>query len=178
MKKMKKRQMSLTGVTMRQKVNVRLLVVLILLLVIAMTYISEQKYYNQLIRTVLEWKQLGISLWAGVVICFIIHGLSAKQSGNEYTGIIYKHFGVFADSAFAAITYGLALTTSASILKGIYIQQFFGDVIYFNHIESLDIYSMLVVSVFLFGYSVWASIKAAWSAIVLSSSEKAEPVLN
>ena len=168
--------MNSMGVNMLPKVNYRLLIVFVLLLVLAITYISEQKYYNQLIRTFLEWKQLGISLWAGVIICFVIHWLSARQSGNEYTGIIYKHFGVFSDSAFAAITYGLASTTSASILKGVYVQQLFGDVVYFNHIESLDIYSMLVVSLFLFGYSVWASFKAVWDAIVLSSSEKAEPV--
>ncbi len=161
---------------MLPRINLRLLLVFIILVVLAVTYISEQKYYNQLIRSFLEWKQLSVSLWAGVVICFLVHYLSSRGSGDEYSGIIYKQFGVFADSAFAAITYGLAVTTSASILKGVYVQQFFGDVVYFNQFESIDIYSMLVVCLFLFGYSLWACVKAVWDAMILSSSEKAEPV--
>ncbi|MDE1352136.1 hypothetical protein L9W80_18540 [Vibrio aestuarianus] len=158
------------------KFNLRLVGVLIILVIIAVTYITDQKYYNDTIRSVLEWKHLNISIWFGCFICFVLHYLSAKSSNAEYAGLIYKQFGIFADSAFAAITYGLAMTTSASILKGVYVQQFFGDVVYFNHFESLDIYSMLVVCLFLLGYSFWSCTRAAWEAIIFSSAEKAEAV--
>ncbi|MCC4225773.1 hypothetical protein LL295_19975 [Vibrio campbellii] len=161
---------------MLPKFNYRLVFVLIVLVAIAATYITDQKYYNEAIRNVFEWKHLNISIWFGSLICFVLHYLSAKGSSAEYAGLIYKQFGIFADSAFAAITYGLAMTTSASILKGVYIQQFFGDVIYFNHFESLDIYSMLVVCLFLLGYSLWSCTRAAWEAIVFSSAERAEAV--
>ena len=70
----------------------------------------------------------------------------------------------------------MAATTSTAILKGVYIQQFFGDVVYFNNFSSIDISSMLVVCIFLFGYSSWASLKAIGNAIVVGNSEEAVPV--
>ena len=158
------------------KFNFRLIFVLVVLVTLAATYIADQTHYNEGIRAVLEWKHLNVSIWLGCFICFVLHYLSSKDSSTEYAGLVYKQFGVFADSAFAAITYGLAITTSASILKGVYVQQFFGDVIYFNHFESLDIYSMLVVCLFLLGYSLWSCFRAAWEAIVFSTAEKAEAV--
>jgi hypothetical protein len=164
------------GVIVLSRINYKLLLVFAFLIFIAFNYISNQQHYNDSIRAILEWGQLGVSLWAAVVICFIMHYFSSKDSGDGYVGLIYKEFGVFADSAFAAVTYGLASTTSASILKGVYIQQFFGDVIYFNYFGAIDIYSMLVVCLFLLGYSIWACCRAVWGAIIMSSSEKAEPV--
>jgi len=104
----------------------------------------------------------------------MIHYLSIRNSTNGYDGLIYKSFGKFADSAFAAITYGLALTTSASILKGVYIQQIIGGDIYFNYFGEVDIYSMLVVSVFLFGYSIYATGHALVGAIFRGASQNAK----
>ena len=86
---------------------------------------------------------------------------------------IILHFGKFADSAFATITYGLASTTSAAILKGVYIQQFFQEKVYFNHFDQIDIYSMLVVCLFLLGYSLYAALSALHNAILLSKAETA-----
>ena len=103
----------------------------------------------------------------------MIHYLSIRNSINGYEGLIYKSFGKFADSAFAAITYGLASTTSASILKGVCIQQIIGGEIYFNHFGEVDIYSMLVVSVFLFGYSIYATGHALVGAIFRGTSQNA-----
>jgi hypothetical protein len=107
------------------------------------------------------------------VCCFFVHYLSVKNDKNYTGGLIYKDFGKFADSAFAIITYGLASTTSAAILKGVYIQQFFHEKIYFNHFDQIDIYSMLAVCIFLLGYSLYAAINALKNAIVLSNAETA-----
>ena len=170
--------MFLIGANMLSNINLRLLGVLIFLSILSVVYILNQTVINGTIRIILEWEHLNITLWAIVIVSFTVHYLSARDNVSEYTGIIYKHFGVFADSAFAALTYGLASTTSAAILKGVYVQQFFGDIIYFNYFSSLDINSMLVVCLFLLGYSIWATLKAVIGAIILSNSEKAEPVFD
>ena len=159
-----------------RKINCSLLMVVIALAVLAFFYVTNQDKANKMLRIILEWDNLGISLWLAIFVCFFAYYLSVKDNSNEYSGLIYKHFGNFADSAFAVITYGLASTTSVSILKGVYIQQFFGDKVYFNNFSSIDIYSMLVVCLFLFGYSIWASSKALIQALYIGSSEKAEPV--
>lgn len=161
---------------MYKRINFGLLFVMILLFCFSFFYISNKKLINVSIRQVLEWKELNLSIWILVSISFFIHYLAEKNNKINYSGLIYKHFGIFADSAFAAITYGLAATTSAAILKGVYIQQFFGDVVYFNNFSSLDINSMLVVCIFLLGYSFWATVKAVINAILQGHSEDAVPV--
>jgi len=128
------------------------------------------------IKSTLQWEHLNKVLWLGFICCFSVHYLSIKNDEQYDGGIIYKHFGKFADSAFAVITYGLASTTSASILKGVYIQQFFGDEVYFNNFDQVDIYSMLVVCIFLLGYSLYSAISALQSSILLSKAENAVPM--
>ncbi|WP_374972401.1 hypothetical protein [Spongiibacter marinus] len=103
---------------------------------------------------------------------------SNRKSLSDYTGVIFSHFGAFADSAFAAITFGLASTTSASILKGIYVQQHFGDKVYFSSFDDIDIYSMLVVCIFLFGYSLFSCLKVLSYSLYLGSAEEACPVFD
>ena len=159
-----------------KNINYSLLLVTLCLSTLSVLYLSYQNNANNILRTILEWNHLGASLWLGITVCFIVYYFSIKNSPEIYSGIIFTHFGVFADTAFAIITYGLASTTSASILKGVYIQQYFGDQVYFNNFSSIDIYSMLVVCLFLIGYSLFASFKALVSALYVSSSEAAKPV--
>ncbi|MCL1076492.1 hypothetical protein [Shewanella dokdonensis] len=162
---------------MLKRFHLKTVITFICLVILAALYIRYQKQCNLGIREALEWQHLNISLWLGCFICFAIHFLSSKDNDqSNYQGVIYKNFGVFADSAFAAITFGLASTTSAAILKGVYVQQFFGDVIYFNYFGTVDIYSMLVVCSFLFGYSIWGCVKVLYSAMLNSNAEKIEPV--
>lgn len=157
-----------------QNINFRLIFVLLFLSALAVTYICYQETINEKLRLILEWPHLNISIWLFILICFSLNYLSTKDDDTFSYGLLYKHFGSFADTAFAIVTYGLASTTSASILRGVYIQEFFKDKTYFNYFSQLDIYSMLVVCLFLFGYSLLASLRAVSQAIVLNSSENIE----
>lgn len=154
--------------------NKKLLLVLIGLIFISIFFILNQKAINLIVRTIFEWRFLNITLWCYILICFIINYLSLNDVTNNESGMIFKEFGFFANSAFTAITFGLALTTSTSILKGIYIQQYFRDKIYFNEFSEIDIYSLLVVSLFLFGYSIISSFRVLKRAIVLKNSNEIE----
>jgi hypothetical protein len=154
--------------------NLKLLTAFIFLIAFSVMYISYQTEIKILLRQALEWKHLNMSLWLFIISSFSVHYLSVSKIANYENSIIFKHFGVFADSAFAAITYGLAATTSASILKGVYVQEWFEDKIYFNNFNDIDIYSMLVVCVFLFGYSLWACISSLKNAILIGTSTSAE----
>ncbi|MFT6914738.1 MAG: hypothetical protein ACJAWL_001034 [Motiliproteus sp.] len=159
-----------------KKINKKMVFVLLFLFCLAFLSVANQEDFSKLLRNFLEWKHLTISLWLYAIISFFIHYLSSKDMDSGYSGVVFKHFGVFADSAFAAITFGLASTTSSSILKGVYVQQYFGDEIYFNKFDDVDIYSMLVVCLFLLGYSFFSCSKALVSAIYLGTSEEVEPV--
>lgn len=158
-----------------KNIDWKLALVFACLVLVSVGYVANQETVKLAIKAILEWSHLNITIWLSVFVSFVIHYLSVRNSNNNYEGLIYKAFGKFADSAFAAITYGLALTTSASILKGVYIQQIIGGDIYFNNFEELDIYSMLIVCLFLFGYSVYATGLALVGAIFRGASENAKP---
>ncbi|MEG3755507.1 hypothetical protein [Psychromonas arctica] len=156
--------------------NFKLIGVFIFLIVLSFILMSNTKATMLLIKSVLKWESLNASLWLGFICCFVVHYLSIKDDTSYNGGLIFKHFGKFADSAFAIITYGLASTTSSSILKGVYIQQYFEEKVYFNHFDQIDIYSMLVVCLFLLGYSLYAAISALRNAVLLSQAELAIPI--
>ncbi|MFB2803272.1 hypothetical protein [Shewanella seohaensis] len=153
--------------------NLKLIGVFIFLVALSIFLVTYQDLTKTTVKAILQWKHLNITLWLGFICCFIVHYLSIRSDKNYDSGLIYKHFGKFADSAFAIVTYGLASTTSAAILKGVYIQQFFQEKIYFNHFDQIDIYSMLVVCLFLLGYSLYAALNALQNAILLSKAENA-----
>ncbi len=153
--------------------NFKLIGVFIFLVLLSILLVSYQDLTKNAIKATLQWEHLNITLWLSLICCFFVHYLSIKNDTTYDGGLIYKHFGKFADSAFAIVTYGLASTTSAAILKGIYIQQFFQEEVYFNHFDKIDIYSMLIVCLFLLGYSLYAAINALKNAILLSNAETA-----
>jgi len=161
---------------MFDKFDWKLALVFLLLIVLSAGYMTNQELVKSAIKSFLIWPHLSKCIWLAVLVSFFIHYLSIKNSSSIYEGLIYKAFGKFSDSAFAAITYGLALTTSASILKGVYIQQIVGEEVYFNKFDEIDIYSMLVVCLFLFGYSTYATGHVVISAIFISTSKYAKPV--
>lgn len=159
-----------------KRLNFKLLGVFLSLVSLSMFLVANKEQSMVSIKLFLEWKHLSISLWFFYICCFSVHYLSIKDDQSYDSGLIYKHFGKFADSGFAVGTYGLASTTSAAILKGVYSQQFFQEEIYFTNFDQIDIYSMLVVCLFLFGYSVYAAMSALINAMVISQSEMAIPV--
>lgn len=158
------------------KLNLKLILVFVLLLSLSALLVLNTESTMLTVKRFLEWKQLNLCLWLGFISCFIVHYLSIKDNTSYDGGLIFKHFGKFADSGFAVCTYGLASTTSAAILKGIYAQQFFSEEIYFMNFDQIDIYSMLIVCLFLFGYSIYAAGTALKNAVVESQAKIAIPV--
>lgn len=159
-----------------KKLNIKLIGVFILLSILSIVLLLNKDESMLAVKSFLEWKLLNSSLWLGFFCCFSVHYLSIRNDKFYDSGLIFKHFGKFADTGFAICTYGLASTTSVAILKGVYAQQFFGEEIYFTNFDQIDIYSMLIVSIFLFGYSVYAAISATINAFVISQAETAVPV--
>ena len=155
--------------------NKKLIYVAIGFIILSIIYINNEDDITLLIKNILEWENLNLILWLYIILCFLIYYLSVKDVKNYDSGLMFKEFGTFGNSAFAIVTYGLALTTSASILKGVYIQQYFKEKIYFNNFDEIDIYSMLVVSIFLFGYSILNSFKSFIDAIMLNKGEDVTP---
>lgn len=161
-----------------RRLNLRLIALFVVLSALSTLLVLNKASALLWIKLVLESEHLNATLWLGFICCFVVRYLSieTKDINNDDSGLIFTHFGKFADTAFAIVTYGLASTTSAAILKGVYIQQFFGEKIYFSYFDQIDIYSMLIVCLFLFGYSLYAAINSLVQAFVLPQEEIPTPV--
>lgn len=159
-----------------KKLNYKLICVFVFLVLLSAFFVSNQDRSMLAVKSILEWKLLNSSLWFCFICCFSVHYLSIRKDASYDVGLIYNHFGKFADSAFAIVTYGLASTTSAAILKGVYSQQILEEKIYFTNFDKIDIYSMLVVCLFLLGYSLYAAMNAVINAVVISQAEIAIPI--
>lgn len=159
-----------------RSIDWKLVLVFLLLIALSAGYVINQEAVEHAIKSFLVWPHLSKCIWLAVFVSFFIHYLSVKNGSSSYEGLIYKAFGKFSDAAFAAITYGLASTTSVSILKGVYIQKIIGGEIYFNKFDEIDIYSMLVVCLFLFGYSTYATGQALINALFVGVSKSAKPI--
>ena len=159
-----------------KRLNYKLISVFILLIFLSVLLSFHKADSKEFIKSILEWNNLNFSIWISFIVCFFIHYLSIRNDKTYDGGLIYKHFGKFADSAFAVGTYGLASTTSTAILKGVYSQQFLHEKIYFNNFDQIDIYSMLVVCIFLLAYSIYAAVGALLNAFLISQAESAIPI--
>ncbi len=147
-------------------------IAILLSLLMAVLIVFQDTIYTN-VKLGLEWKFLNATLWGFFLVSFLVHYIGTKDITSDTGGLIFKHFGKFADTAFAIVTYGVTSTTSAAILKGVYIQQFSGGEIYFKHFDEIDVYSMLIVSGFLLFYSIRAGITALYNGITTSQANMA-----
>lgn len=85
---------------------------------------------------------------------FLFNYFRASRKNITREVILSEKFGEFTDKALGGIAYGTSVTTSLTLLKGIYVQYFFSDKIYFIEFQSLDLVTIFAISVFLLYSSV------------------------
>lgn len=145
--------------------------VLTLLFISSFFVISYKEDILKFLKIILEFKDMNIYLCFFVFIAFLFRWIFTKDIENLDSGIIYRDFGFIADIFFAFLTYSLSLTTSVAILKALLLQKVFETGIYFTNLDELDIYSMIIVSLFLLGYSTNATIKSIIFTFKVSNSK-------
>lgn len=151
----------------------------LIFLIIGSIYILDSSLYSNLIEGIFNCEKLNEVIWLIVLFCFFIHWYSIKNQLSYSSGIIYKNFGLFADHAFSAVTFGIALTTSITILKGVYFQKFATTpVVYFLKFENIDIYSLMVVCSFLVFYSLQQTIKVLIDGYKILRAAEIKPTTN
>jgi hypothetical protein len=128
-----------------------------------------------IIRWVLEQKFTVFLLWVITVLVFLFHYFKHKSKEVANEPIITKKFGAFIDNLLGGIGYGTAITTSLTLLKGLYIQKFFSDKVYFLEFQDLDLMTIFGVTLFLLYFSF---MKVLEIAIETYKVEHTEQVLN
>ncbi|NET60029.1 MAG: hypothetical protein F6K47_28930, partial [Symploca sp. SIO2E6] len=136
-----------------QKVNLKFVFVVIFLTVFALVKLAYPNQFNWVLRDSLENGWFSKLLICYVIITIIGHSLVfpdpvlLKVTGYR---MIVKPLDVLLNIG----TYVAVSSTALNLLKATFIQKFFGDVIYFNNFEDLDIYTMMGVSVLLSFYVI------------------------
>lgn len=121
----------------------------IIVVIIAAAFFFYWDLTKVVIRVILEAKFTYFLLWTITVLIFLLHYFRLKDKELRSEPIVTKKFGVFGDNALGGITYATTITTSLTLLKGLYIQKFFDDKKYFTEFNDLDLMTVFGVTTFL-----------------------------
>lgn len=158
------------------KYNYKLMIFSTFLVVIAAAiFYFYWDFTKILIRKILEEKFTVFIIWVVTVLIFLVHYFKHKSKDVESEPILTKKFGAFIDNILGGIGYATAITTSLTLLKGLYIQKFFNDKIYFVEFQDLDLITIFGVTLFLLYF---ASMKVIDIAKETYKVEHTEQVLN
>lgn len=135
----------------------RLLVVIVLLMLgFALVYSKDDA--KSIVRMFLESSWPAVIVWLLAIVGVSADRFFCKSERNETDGFIYQSFGGYADAVFTVATYGFSGSTSLALLKGLYLQLFFGGA-FFTGFGDFDLASILVISSFLLFYSVVGTVR-------------------
>lgn len=124
------------------------------------------------VRVILEASITSFLLGVITVLIFIINYFKNKRKSIEAEPIITKKFGAFIDNILGGITYATTITTSLTLLKGLYIQTFFKDKTYFLEFEKLDLVTIFGVALFLLYVSFMKVIEIAKETYKVEQTEQ------
>lgn len=138
----------------KQSYDFKLIIISAILVVgLAIAFFFYWETTKVIIRTVLESKLTYFLIWTITVLIFIIHYLRHKDKEINSETIITKKFGVFMDNALGGFTYATIITTCLTLLKGLYIQKFFLDKVYYSEFNDIDLMTVFGVMIFLLWYA-------------------------
>lgn len=159
------------------KYNYKLIIATAVLIVIAAAaFYFYWDITKLIIRKILEAKFTVFILWVVTVLIFLLYYFKHKDKEVASEPIITKKFGDFIDSILGGVGYGTVITTSLTLLKGLYIQKFFpNDKIYFLEFQDLDLMTIFGVTLFLLYFSLMKVIDIAKETYLV---EHTEQVLN
>lgn len=120
------------------------------------------------IKSLLESPIPPYVIWSYVIVAVVMHKAIIKK--HIFTkSDVHESFNIYADGVFTIATLGLAGSTSLALIKGLYTQYFFQEK-YFEGFTQFDLVSMMVLSSFLFIYSILNSTKILREAISHTST--------
>ncbi|MGB5024728.1 MAG: hypothetical protein WBO44_05220 [Saprospiraceae bacterium] len=108
-----------------------------------------EQQVNSKIKLVIESEYFLYLIWLGIVAIFFIHYLRNHTRNIAEDFFITDKFGNFMDHAIAGVGHATAITTSITLLKGLYIQAYFGEPIYYAQFNTIDKSSLGIVISFL-----------------------------
>lgn len=129
------------------------LLVIVALLVLGFALVYSKDEAKNIVRIFLESNWPAVVIWLLAIVGVGVGRFFCEFEKNGADGFIYQSFGGYADAVFTVATYGFSGSTSLALLKGLYLQLFFGGT-FFSGFGDFDLASIFVISSFLLFYSV------------------------
>lgn len=137
----------------RGKFSPSRLIVIIALLILGFALVSNKEEAKNIVRVFLGSNWPTVIIWLLSIVSVTAGKFFCEPDRNGVNDFIYHKFGGYADAVFTIATYGFSGSTSLALLKGLYLQLFFGGS-FFTGFGDFDLASIFVISSFLLFYSV------------------------
>ncbi|WP_323758439.1 hypothetical protein [Roseivirga sp.] len=141
-------------------------------IVVAAAFFFFWENTKTVIRHILESQFTYFIVWTITVLIFILHYWRHKDKEVKSEVIFTKKFGSFFDNAFGGVAYGTVITTSLTLLKGLYVQQFFEDKIFFTEFKEIDLMTVFGVMIFLLYFSAIKVVDVAKETYKIQHTEQ------
>lgn len=116
-------------------------------------YYNEQQF-TLFLREILESPLLKYIIWVLIFLLYIIHYWKFRRTEHSRNNIVLSTaLPPFMDNLFGAVTYGVIITSTLTLMKGLYIQLAFGET-HFKDFSEFDIFSLAIALFFLLWYSL------------------------
>lgn len=150
-----------------------LFVIFLILLIIGTALYKDEVMSS--VRWCLESGWFKGVLLSYIVITIVSHAIAVKESDLSDIPLFKTQINKPLDVMLTIGTYVAVGSTASTLLKGAYIQQFYGDVMYFNEFGKVDIYSLLGVAALLLWYVLFHTSRMFKEALFISvKTEKIE----
>jgi hypothetical protein len=153
--------------------NYKLIIVsAIIVILLAILFFFKLDTTKIVIRNVLEARLIYFLFWIVPLLIFLTHYFIQKDKMITSETIITRKFGAFMDNALGGASYGTIITTSLTLLKGLYIQNFFTDKKYFLEFNNLDLVAVFGVVAFLLYYALMKVVNMAKETYKVQNTEQ------
>lgn len=151
-----------------KRINSKVLLSMIFLILLSSSAIVFKKDVMDSIRWLLESGWLRVGLLMYIVVTIIIHSFFIEETYLSDVPLFQSRISKPLYIFLTIGTYAAVTSTAVTLLKGAYIQQFYGDVIYFNEFEKIDIYALLGVATLLLWYAIFNTSRLLKEALFVS----------
>lgn len=155
----------------RGKFNLSRLGVIIALIFLGLALVQSKDEAKNIVRLFLESSWPTVLVWLLAIVGVSAGKYFCEPEKNGAGGLIYQSFGGYADAIFTIATYGFSGSTSLALLKGLYLQLFFGGA-FFSGFGDFDLASIFVISSFLLFYSVVGTTRQIISVVYQAEATK------
>jgi len=137
-----------------RKLDKRIIGLLILTLIACPIIYYNEQQFTLVLKEILESPLLKYIIWMVIFSLYIIHYWKFRRAESSKSNIVLSTaLPPFMDNFFGAVTYGIIITSTLTLMKGLYIQLAFGET-HFKDFSEFDIFSLAIALFFLLWYSL------------------------